>query len=385
MLASDPMGPQNLWTFLLEYSVIQGLLLAGYLLVSRKQFYLSALLIVVSALVLNYLYEYFDWYLTYPHFIWTNVPLWFAVGPLFFLYGQTPFRKSARLVISDLLHFIPSLIVLILFGEFYFSDSGADKITAYQGMFGADYNFDFVQLLYVVQMLVYGFVSIRFNKSGIAKLQQNESDSSHVHLGFLKNIYHGLIIYAISAGALAVTLALYQQQYSSLLKYYSLVFLALASIVHVSTYHLLFYRSPVQSDSLRVDSVQPRSIGKYASSSLGHDELKELLVTLETHITTHASFKNPHLRISDLASELNIPSHHISQCLNQLLQKNFFDFINEYRVEAVKRHLVDPGYRNYTLFAIASEVGFNSHSSFYRVFKKLTGMTPKTFIEQNQT
>ena len=385
MLATDPMGEQNLWTFLLEYSVVQGLLLAGYLLVKKRQFYLAALLIVVSALVLNYLYEYFGWYLISPHLIWTNVPLWFAVGPLFFLHGQTPFRKSAGPVITDLLHFIPSVVIIALFGEFYFSDSGAEKIAAYEDMFGKDYNFDFVQVLYIIQILIYGFVSIRFNKSGISKLQQNESDSSHVHLGFLKNTYISLILYAASAGALAIVLALYQQQYGSLMKYYNLVFLALASIVHVSTYHLLLYRSPGQTDALRVSSIQSKGIGKYASSSLSSDELKDLLAMLETHITTQASFKNPNLRISDLANELGIPSHHISQCLNQVLEKNFFDFINEYRVEAVKQHLIDPGYRNYTLFAIASEVGFNSHSSFYRVFKKFTGITPKTYIEQHQT
>ncbi|MCE7993522.1 MAG: helix-turn-helix transcriptional regulator [Roseivirga sp.] len=384
MFGSEHMGEQNLWTFLLEYSVIQGLLLAAYVLLSSKQVYLSILLTVVSLLVLNYLYEFFGWYQTSPHLIWTNVPLWFLVGPLFFLHGQTFFRKGPRFRNLDLLHFIPSAFIIVLFAEFYFFDSGGDKIVAYEGMFGNDYNFDFVQILYILQILIYGFICIRLNRSGIVKLQQNESDSSHIHLNFLRNIYVSLVLYAISALILALTLALYQQLYGQLMKYYNLVFLALASIVHVSSYHFLFYRAP-KPESLTASEKNSKGTGKYASSSLGETELKLLLDRLESHIVAEGSFKNPNLRISDLASELDIPSHHISQCLSQLLHKNFFDFINKYRVEAVKQNLIDPKYRNYTLFAIASEVGFNSHSSFYRVFKKITGLTPKAFIQQNQT
>lgn len=384
MFGSEHMGGQSIWTFLLEYSVVQGLLLAAYILLSRKQIYLSILLTVVSLLVLNYLYEFFGWYQTQPHFIWTNVPLWFMVGPLFFLHGQSLFRENNRFQTFDLLHFVPAASIILLFGEFYFVDSGAEKIIAYEGMFGNDYNFDFVQILYILQILIYGFLCIRFNKSGIARLQQNESASSHIHLGFLRNIYVSLILYAASALMLALALALYQQLYGQLMKYYNLVFLALASIVHVSSYHFLIYRSPNPLHPAAATQKPAKVAGKYASSSLGEVELKALLDRIEGHITSHASFKNPSLRISDLTRELDIPSHHISQCLNQLLHKNFFDFINEYRVEAVKQNLVDPDYRNYTLFAIASEVGFNSHSSFYRVFKKITGLTPKAFIQQTR-
>lgn len=340
------------------------------------------LLLVVSALVLNYLYEYFAWYQEYPHFIWTNVPLWFAVGPLFFLHGQSLYRKSRSFHKTDLLHFLPSVFVILLFGEFYFATHGASKITAYHDMFGNDYNFDMVQILYIIQILVYGFLSIKANQNSLTRLQEGESDSSHIHLGFLKRIYSSLVLYAISALVLALVLALFKEQYSHLMRYYSFVFLALASMVHITSYHLVFFRPVAVQDKAPPTFPPTKNAGKYASSSLDEQELHTLLQQLQAHISDKESFKNPNLRIADLSQELDIPSHYISQCLNQVLGKNFFDFINEYRVAAVKQNLLDPAYSNYTLFAIASEVGFNSHSSFYRIFKKFTGLTPKAYIER---
>lgn len=378
------MGSQNLWTFLLEYSVVQGALLSILVAVRTRQFYLSILLLAVSYLLFSYLFERFEWYVAYPAFLWTNVPFWFAIGPLFYLHGVSIFRKDQPFKTQDLLHFIPSLMVVVFFFQFYFIYNPAEKIHDYETMFGADYNFDFVQIAYVLQIVVYGYLSLTVTRKRLAGLKEQESDSSYIHLSFLKNSYTGFIAYALAAMTMALILVSFQDMYEKLLRYYSLVFLALASVVHISTYYFLIYKSSIPSKPSDFLKNTKKGTGKYASSSLGDKELKSLLNQIREYIHHNESYKNPNLRISDLAESLNIPSHHISQCLNQLLGKNFFDFINEYRVEAVKQNLLNPDFGNYTLFAIASECGFNSHSSFYRIFKKNTGQTPKAFIEANQ-
>jgi AraC-like DNA-binding protein len=64
--------------------------------------------------------------------------------------------------------------------------------------------------------------------------------------------------------------------------------------------------------------------------------------------------------------------------LNTSIGKNFFQFVNAYRVEEVKRMLVDP--KNlYSIEAIGYECGFSSKSSFYKEFKRITGMTPAEY------
>ena len=64
--------------------------------------------------------------------------------------------------------------------------------------------------------------------------------------------------------------------------------------------------------------------------------------------------------------------------------KNFFDFINSYRVESVKEMLLNKEFEHYTVLAIGLESGFNSKTSFNTVFKKMTGVTPSEYRKQNK-
>lgn len=88
------------------------------------------------------------------------------------------------------------------------------------------------------------------------------------------------------------------------------------------------------------------------------------------------------LSIHDLASITGIPRHHITQVLNEKHGKNFFTFINEYRVKEVISRFGDPVNNNYTILAIAYDSGFNSKTTFNSIFKVQTGMTPSEFREK---
>jgi len=90
-------------------------------------------------------------------------------------------------------------------------------------------------------------------------------------------------------------------------------------------------------------------------------------------------YTNSELSLDDVASGINISSHTLSQLLNVFIRRNFFNYVNEFRVKEVKRLLVDPGFDNYSLLGIAEEAGFNSKSSFNRIFKNETGMTPSAY------
>lgn len=99
---------------------------------------------------------------------------------------------------------------------------------------------------------------------------------------------------------------------------------------------------------------------------------------LQQYFAVEKPYLNPDLNMSILAEQLKIPKHHLTEVLNKNIGKNFFQFVNEYRVEEVKKHLANPKNR-YSIEAIGYECGFNSKSTFFSVFKNITTQTPKEF------
>ena len=96
-------------------------------------------------------------------------------------------------------------------------------------------------------------------------------------------------------------------------------------------------------------------------------------------------FLDPALCLSDLASKLSIPPHHLSQVLNTCFNQNFFDFINSYRIKESKELLSIQAPIKKTILEIIYETGFNSKSVFNNAFKKYTGMTPSQFRKFNNS
>ncbi|WP_158548329.1 AraC family transcriptional regulator [Marixanthomonas ophiurae] len=102
------------------------------------------------------------------------------------------------------------------------------------------------------------------------------------------------------------------------------------------------------------------------------NKLNELLITKKPYL-------DESLSLSQLAEELDITDKKLSELLNQHLHTNFYNFINDYRVKEVKEKLIKEGNEKYTLLSIAFDCGFQSKTSFNRVFKQKTGMSPSKF------
>lgn len=90
-------------------------------------------------------------------------------------------------------------------------------------------------------------------------------------------------------------------------------------------------------------------------------------------------YLNPDLNLKMLADSLHLSPGYCSQIINQYEKKNFFDFVNAYRVEEVKGNLQNPAFQHLNLLGIAYESGFKSKSTFNLVFKKITGLTPSAY------
>jgi len=120
---------------------------------------------------------------------------------------------------------------------------------------------------------------------------------------------------------------------------------------------------------------------KYKNSKITEAECKAICEKLYKYIETEKSFTNPDIKIVDMAQALNCSSHTLSFIFNQYLTKNYYDFINEYRVKEFQRLVSEIDSSRYTLSALAEKCGFSSRASFFRSFKKLTGITPNEYIK----
>ena len=99
---------------------------------------------------------------------------------------------------------------------------------------------------------------------------------------------------------------------------------------------------------------------------------------------TDMPFLNPKLTLAELADMMDTTPHNLSKIINEGFGKNFFDFVNTYRVEEFKKMIQQNAHKNQTLLAIALEVGFNSKTAFNRSFKKLTDTTPGKYLKTLQ-
>lgn len=106
---------------------------------------------------------------------------------------------------------------------------------------------------------------------------------------------------------------------------------------------------------------------------------------LRALMTEEQPFLESALTINDLSRMMDIPPHQLSRIINRHFGMNFFEFVNQYRIEYFKQLAANPKYQHYSLLGLGLECGFNSKSSFNRVFKEHTGLTPSAVRKQIET
>ncbi len=126
-----------------------------------------------------------------------------------------------------------------------------------------------------------------------------------------------------------------------------------------------------------------KEVEKYVKSGLKDKQAEEYLKKLISVMETDKPYLNRNLSIQDLSELTGISRHYITQVLNEKHGKNFFTFINEYRVKDVILRFNNPKNNNFTILAIAFDAGFNSKTTFNSIFKSLTGMTPSEYREKS--
>lgn len=120
---------------------------------------------------------------------------------------------------------------------------------------------------------------------------------------------------------------------------------------------------------------------KYAKSGFGEKEIQTLGKKLSDLMHNEKPFLDPQLSLKKLAEMMDISPNKLSQVINSQKDKNFFDFVNSYRIRELTELLKEDENKQYTILSLALDAGFNSKSTFNASFKKLTGLTPSEYLK----
>jgi len=307
----------------------------------------------------------------------------FVYGPLLFLYINSLISENPRFRWTDILHFLP---FLILFGiAFFFKDiQGQESPTV---PFPDDNPSWFAKSIYNIliftSITAYSFlVLVLFFRHRKRIKEQFSFKSSRITLTWLLfitlTIYFSYFLSFVVSG---INIFVIKVPFDpKVFTYIGLTLFSFAFSFYGYQQAAIYNRYPEGFPSMLGEHKEEQP--KYARSGLSDVNLKKIIDKLEKIMQSEKLYLQPELSLADVSKRLGIPRHHLTQALNIQIGKNFYTYINEYRVKAVIDNLKKPEYRNYTVLAVAFDSGFNSKSTFNSVFKKITGMTPSDFIKQ---
>jgi AraC-like DNA-binding protein len=367
---------QNVWTILITYATVQCFVLATVLMFREKgeavqKKWLALVILLVGLQCLTFLYEYFQWYESAPHFIWISAPLWFLIGPALYFFSRNAIKRNTVFKWYDYFHFVPFIAAIVYIGRFYLLD-GQTKIsilTSFYNTYGQQP--DYFLYSFLLSEFIYAFYSLYLFNQYFQKVGNEYSNSIIYQTRWIRFLLVSYIFFVLLS-FIYNTVLLYDFEYYIHADYITYLFLAI--VVQILGFSAIlnpqsFFKTPIDFDK--------------TYESKNHGEFEALFKQLRDHMNNKKPYMNPELRLSDLSRELDIPAHKLSQVINTMGDQNFFEFVNSYRVNEVKKRLPKSEYKHLTMTGIAEECGFNSSASFYRVFKEQTQMTPSQFLEKH--
>ena len=129
------------------------------------------------------------------------------------------------------------------------------------------------------------------------------------------------------------------------------------------------------------EDVQPGPF-KNLKTRLKPEQTQAIAARIEALFETERPYLDPELALTVLAQRLDIPPHQLSQVLNEHFSKSFYDFVNQYRVEELKRRLSDPACASDKIARIGRDCGFTTQAMLNANFRKHAGMSAREYRDQ---
>ena len=323
-----------------------------------------------------YSHELFiDFYLLSISFL----SLFLLHGPFLYYYILTLVSDKRQIFKKDLFHLVPFILFNLYILIASFSPDISEKLNIEKLSLHNDPPLLFLFFLIITAFsgTVYFLFTFKLFKRLDINIFNNFSNSADIDLDWLRKLV--LLFGVIWTALISITVIHHVFHMFSMVFCTDGLFLSLSVFVILIGYFGLKQKVIFTNENVIVTDNTSRIQPKYSGSRLNESEEKQYAEKLISYMELLKPYLNTDLTLPQLAVELGISSHLLSQVINEHFKLNFFDFVNQYRVEAFKERIVNPKYENFSLLGIAFECGFNSKSAFNRIFKKSTGLTPSQF------
>ena len=290
-------------------------------------------------------------------------------GPFLYLYTCKLTIEKTKYNNTDYLHFFPFVFIVLLslvIASFSLDTKILIKLIAIAGIMSG--------LTYCVLV----FINLIEHKK---RIKDKFSFSETINLQWLFRLTVGLFIIWIGGSISGILLRFFN---------FNIPILWMFTVIPVFIFYIGFYgiKQNIIYSSNIIHIVKQENVltkanrqnsDRYKKSGLQKQSMKLINERLLNVMQTEQLFLNSTLSLLELSEHLKIPSHHITQTLNEYTNQSFYDFVNLYRVEEFKKKVFAPENSSFSLLGIAFDCGFNSKSSFNRIFKKYTNQAPSEY------
>ncbi len=317
---------------------------------------------------------------------WHSVSLFmFPIGitvntllmPLLWLFAKKGFDTSFRLRPVHLLHLLPTLLMLVLTLTM---SPGERMETILHETTGDDtWIGDVNTIIIFAQMVGYFTAIFRFLHRTKKTIGDTMSDAEWVQKEWIvvfEYLFAALFVIVMVCYAIWPRTDAWLIQVLNVIAMFYLVY---NSIAHPAI-PMIQAEEPMREESTEAAD---RESGT-AASPMSDEQMREVCDRASRYMLESGAYLRPDISLALFAKEVNIPQRTLSRAINGCLGCNFFEFVNRMRIEEAKRRLCELNSSDFNIESIYTDCGFRSRSTFYMVFKKMTGETPAKWLEEQQ-
>ncbi|MGN7865310.1 helix-turn-helix domain-containing protein [Chryseobacterium sp. 22458] len=308
-------------------------------------------------------------YVKFPYFLGYEVLLPFIHGPMLYFYVLSVTGSKIRKK-TWLLHSVPIFIVALSISQLLML-SPWDRLIIYQnGGDGYKLLSTVLKYLMIFSGILYIGLSLFAMRTYKKGLSDQYSNTEKMNMNW---------IYYLIVGMALIWIAVIVRN-DILIFSIVVLFILVAAYFGISRVGIL--NLVVESESVEEKPANDNlpEIIKYQKTSPGDDAIQEIYEKLTHRMEQEKLYKDPELNLNYVAQLLDVHPNILSQTINTMEEKNFYDYINRQRIEEFKRIACLPENQKFTILSLAFESGFNSKTSFNRNFKKYMDCSPREFL-----